>query len=380
MLDKTPTGNLTTPSANPAASRADIRTPRAARPRPVAVPQTMMGGRPTGFEAAMAMSDAQSQILGEVLEGPVSQQTQRQLASIRESAARGQLAQELRQGRNPELARAVLQNEGIAAASGAAGGTDQSGAAAAATATAGAAAQSAPNRRPAFLAAGATIAAGLDTGRIFTPAQLAAFKQRAGLALDARRGAAPGQASGADVAAEAASSGAADMPVLEAAAARLAAGTSTGSQAAAASQSLAEPAKPSAGTGDIDGIIERVGQALGLDPSLIKAVIKAESNFNERAVSPAGAQGLMQLMPGTAREMGVKDPFNPMDNIWGGARYLKRMLDSHGGNLNKALAAYNWGPGNLRRSGGRSMPRETRRYIETVNRNYAHFKSEAGRA
>jgi soluble lytic murein transglycosylase-like protein len=131
---------------------------------------------------------------------------------------------------------------------------------------------------------------------------------------------------------------------------------------------------------DIDTIVNKVGQALGLDPSLIKAVIKTESNFNHKAVSPAGAQGLMQLMPGTAREMGVKDPFSPLDNIWGGARYLKRMLDSHGGNLNRALAAYNWGPGNLQKYGNKRMPRETRRYIEVVNRNYANFKKQTSRA
>jgi soluble lytic murein transglycosylase-like protein len=119
-----------------------------------------------------------------------------------------------------------------------------------------------------------------------------------------------------------------------------------------------------------------VGQALGLDPSLIKAVIKTESNFNPMAVSKAGAKGLMQLMPGTAKEMGVSDPFNAMENIWGGAKYLKRMLDSYGGNLNKALAAYNWGPGNYRKHGGKSMPKETRRYIEVVNRNYNRFKKE----
>jgi soluble lytic murein transglycosylase-like protein len=129
----------------------------------------------------------------------------------------------------------------------------------------------------------------------------------------------------------------------------------------------------------IDSIINRVGQALGVDPNLIKAVVKAESNYNPKAVSHAGAQGLMQLMPKTAREMGVKDPFDPLDNIWGGARYLKSMLDRHGGNVNKALAAYNWGPGNLDRHGygnGQNLPRETRRYIDAVNRNYNRFKSD----
>jgi soluble lytic murein transglycosylase-like protein len=89
----------------------------------------------------------------------------------------------------------------------------------------------------------------------------------------------------------------------------------------------------------------------------------------------------MQLMPRTAKELGVEDPFDPLQNIWGGAKYLKRMLERHGGNLNKALAAYNWGPGNLDKHGyGNNMPRETRRYIEVVNRNYKNFQSDTAEA
>ncbi len=113
---------------------------------------------------------------------------------------------------------------------------------------------------------------------------------------------------------------------------------------------------------------------------LVKMVIKTESNFKHTAVSKAGAKGLMQLMPGTAKELGVEDPFNPIENIWGGARYLKKMLDRHGGNINKALASYNWGPGNFDKYGqGGNMPRETRNYISIVNQHYAKFK-KAGAA
>ncbi|MDR2353315.1 MAG: lytic transglycosylase domain-containing protein [Deltaproteobacteria bacterium] len=127
----------------------------------------------------------------------------------------------------------------------------------------------------------------------------------------------------------------------------------------------------------IDAIIHRAAGALGLDPALLQAVVKAESNYNPTAVSHVGAKGLMQLMPKTAKEMGVNDPFDPLENIWGGARYLKKMLDSHGGNLNQALAAYNWGPGNLAKHGaGGNLPRETRRYIDTVNRNYDYYKKQ----
>jgi soluble lytic murein transglycosylase-like protein len=134
---------------------------------------------------------------------------------------------------------------------------------------------------------------------------------------------------------------------------------------------------------NINAIIKRVGHALDLDPNLIRAVVKAESNYNPKAVSHAGAKGLMQLMPKTAKEMGVKDPFNPLENIWGGARYLKSMLERHGGNINKALAAYNWGPGNLDRHGygnGQNLPSETRRYIDAVNRNYNRYKTETSTA
>ena len=125
-------------------------------------------------------------------------------------------------------------------------------------------------------------------------------------------------------------------------------------------------------TGDLEQIVLAAANQYGLDPNLVRAVIKAESNFNPKAVSHAGAMGLMQLMPGTAKSLGVQDAFNPTENVFGGSKYLSMMLNRYEGDVNRALAAYNWGPGNLDRSTG-FMPDETRNYIRTVNRYFNQF-------
>ena len=116
----------------------------------------------------------------------------------------------------------------------------------------------------------------------------------------------------------------------------------------------------------IDQNIQKAAAKYDLAPDLIRGVIRAESNFEVKAVSRAGAQGLMQLMPATAKELGVEDSFDIAQNIDGGAKYLRQMLDRFSGNVRKALAAYNAGPGTVIKYNGRVPYPETRRYVKRV--------------
>ncbi len=126
-------------------------------------------------------------------------------------------------------------------------------------------------------------------------------------------------------------------------------------------------------TTGIDAVIEKAARTHGVEPGLIRAVIEVESGGNPRAVSPAGAQGLMQLMPATGAELGVGNPFDPAENIMAGTRYLRQLMDRYQGNVRLALAAYNWGMGNLEKRPG-AMPRETQRYIAKVENIYRSQK------
>ena len=125
---------------------------------------------------------------------------------------------------------------------------------------------------------------------------------------------------------------------------------------------------------NFDLIIKEAGEKYGVDASLVKAVVQAESSGNPRAVSHTGAQGLMQLMPKTATELGVNDPFDPAQNIMGGTRYLRQLMDRYQGDRKLALAAYNWGMGNVEKRMN-FMPRETRDYILKVENLYRNFST-----
>jgi len=124
-----------------------------------------------------------------------------------------------------------------------------------------------------------------------------------------------------------------------------------------------------------DSLIIREAKANGLEPALVKAVIAAESNFSVKAVSHAGAQGLMQLMPKTAAGLGVQDPFEAPQNVSGGSRYLREMLDRYG-DLSRALAAYNAGPKAVDRYRGIPPYPETKAYVKRVLAYYRGYRGD----
>ncbi|MDR1314632.1 MAG: lytic transglycosylase domain-containing protein [Deltaproteobacteria bacterium] len=399
-------GNLTGAGGNPAAAQAVLRRPGTqAMSRPQFLGQGISPRKGSSeFEDIMAAGQqSQNRIIADVLDGPVSNQTQRQLARLQAMNGRNPVLDDFEKGAREA---AVSESENAAPArrpgpapSGENGkeGSDARNSAAAkpggatgeglnalgpasgvglqssSTASAAVAAPSsegAPRvrRGSLTLSAGPTILKGQGTGSIFNAARMAAYRQRYGSQLSLPPRARPD-------------------PIPLGAAERNSAPPAPPARRKAANETpkpilkgsipavAAELAKSEGGrSSDYDATIKRAANALGLDPALIKAVVKTESNFNPRAVSGAGAKGLMQLMPGTAKEMGVENPFDPLENIWGGARYLKRMLDRHGGNIRKALASYNWGPGNFDRHGSGNLPGETRRYIEVVTSNYNRYK------
>jgi len=125
---------------------------------------------------------------------------------------------------------------------------------------------------------------------------------------------------------------------------------------------------------NLDEVISSISGRHHLDPDLVNSVIHAESGFNPRAVSPKGAQGLMQLMPGTANQLGVTNPFDPQANVEGGSRYLRNLMEHYHFDMAKALAAYNAGPQRVEQYHGVPPYYETRAYVTRVIRDFNRKK------
>lgn len=133
----------------------------------------------------------------------------------------------------------------------------------------------------------------------------------------------------------------------------------------------AQAALPSA---EIEQLVQTNAANWQVDPALVRAVMANESSFNPNATSPTGAQGLMQLMPETAASLGVTDAYDPQQNVAGGTRYLRGLLDRFGGDVTRAVAAYNAGPGAVEKHGGIPPYAETQAYVRNVLDSYQQYK------
>jgi soluble lytic murein transglycosylase-like protein len=142
--------------------------------------------------------------------------------------------------------------------------------------------------------------------------------------------------------------------------------------------STSDPRSPSglsemsggARTGAVAQLVQHMAPQYGLDPELVMAMIRQESNFNPMATSPKNAQGLMQLIPATAERFGVRDPYDPVENLKGGMKYFRWLLDRFGGSVELALAGYNAGEGAVDRHNGIPPYDETRNYVRRILSNY----------
>jgi hypothetical protein len=137
------------------------------------------------------------------------------------------------------------------------------------------------------------------------------------------------------------------------------------------------PAPSNSKSNAYDSIIEKYANDYQLDPSLIKSIIATESGFNPKAVSPKGARGLMQLMPATAEHLGVSNSFDPEENIRGGIKHLRSLMDNFNNDVSLSLAAYNAGESRVQRAGGRVPEiKETQNYVQSVTKLYQQNKAE----
>jgi soluble lytic murein transglycosylase-like protein len=167
------------------------------------------------------------------------------------------------------------------------------------------------------------------------------------------------------------SAGAASMRAARSAAAEVSDFLGHESNQSAAAKIVAANFRGTAATAaDIDSAIEQAAARHNVDPNLVRAVVKVESNFNPNAVSRKGAMGLMQLMPSTARQLKVKNPFDPEQNVDAGVRHLKQLLESYGGDVRLTLAAYNAGAGAVARSSGVPHFAETQNYVRRITSLY----------
>jgi soluble lytic murein transglycosylase-like protein len=142
-----------------------------------------------------------------------------------------------------------------------------------------------------------------------------------------------------------------------------------------------EPLQPTQGPNvipppQIEQLVNTNASAWGVDPALVKAIIANESGFDASATSKTGAQGLMQLEPATAAELGVGNAYDPAQNIWGGTRYVRGLLERFHGDLRLAVAAYNAGPGAVEKYGGVPPYAETQAYVENVLDSYRKYKTQ----
>ncbi len=137
------------------------------------------------------------------------------------------------------------------------------------------------------------------------------------------------------------------------------------------------PAPAMVPSGQIEKLVSTNAATFNVDPSLIKAIIANESGFNANATSNVGAQGLMQLMPGTASGLGVTNSYDPAQNVWGGTKYIKGLLDRFNGDPRLAIAAYNAGPGAVEKYNGVPPYAETQNYVQNVLASYDKYRAEA---